>query len=485
MLDSPSPDKLLLPFNRPAYYSVPEALVSALCWRAFEIEDVPAQSGSFPLTRPVKAKPTGYMYHVNTPKARKTVDVHGTRPAGTTAEAFGRELLTQGLITDASPQLLGEAVAASVLGVRIEQNGNQPASPMTPSLALLQDLRGVTGKANPADYGEIIEAMFSMGSLTTPPVSAAEHCLNAMGYRLSKDGLLASMDAALRNEVLPKSLVRKESLAVHTNAVGWGPYYANTPFVWFAETWEVLNSEPWIKALPARVWVDWASTVLRLAVGLGFLWEYSWYETLATAVARRRIPDTFTELLETVRDPLPWQSSRSAVSVRDVGAQIRTRLARGDIALRFFKERLDFHKKAPDYDELDAIQFLRKVSLEENDLERHLLAAKRPPQSLWETVLYGLQTRDASGPHTDYFGILRPRGTRYLLVEPGTEWIAVIASLSCKVPGGETNVRTVRQNLMRMGLRPQVGDLIALLERAGLARGSADADEAVIVQSAF
>lgn len=39
--------------------------------------------------------------------------------------------------------------------------------------------------------------------------------------------------------------------------------------------------------------------------------------------------------------------------------------------------------------------------------------------------------------------------------------------------------------LDELGIRPGLADLIRLLEKAGLARGSADADQGVIVQSAF
>ncbi|KQQ93800.1 hypothetical protein ASF62_06280 [Leifsonia sp. Leaf325] len=103
---------------------------------------------------------------------------------------------------------------------------------------------------------------------------------------------------------------------------------------------------------------------------------------------------------------------------------------------------------------------------------------------MWEAIRYALRTRDAAGPFADYFGVLRQSG-RYLTVEPGTEWIAVVASLACEKPGGSTDVATVIQALEEMGLRPELADLVALLERAGLARGSADADQGVVVESAF
>ena len=72
-----------------------------------------------------------------------------------------------------------------------------------------------------------------------------------------------------------------------------------------------------------------------------------------------------------------------------------------------------------------------------------------------------------------------------MTVDPGTEWIAVVASLACGAPGQESNVRNVMDSLAELGMQPELNDLIALLERAGLARGSADADQAVIVHSAF
>jgi len=46
-------------------------------------------------------------------------------------------------------------------------------------------------------------------------------------------------------------------------------------------------------------------------------------------------------------------------------------------------------------------------------------------------------------------------------------------------------VATLMLNLEELGLRPEAGDLIRLLEKAGLARGSADADRGVIIESAF
>ena len=112
--------------------------------------------------------------------------------------------------------------------------------------------------------------------------------------------------------------------------------------------------------------------------------------------------------------------------------------------------------------------------LSEQDNPRYL-------QNLYETVIYSLLRRDLS----DHYGLLTSRGNAIAVVSPGTEWVAVVASLSAGSPGRETHVGQVVRDLARLGLQPRLPDLVSLLEAAGLARGSADADHGVRVDSAF
>src|SRR5690606_210126 len=95
--------------------------------------------------------------------------------------------------------------------------------------------------------------------------------------------------------------------------------------------------------------------------------------------------------------------------------------------------------------------------------------------NVWEAIRYALKTREHSGRFADHFGLLEQRG-RWLFISPGAEWIVVIASLAAGGPGGVTDAKTVMTKLHQMGLRPELRDLVILLEAAGLARGSADAD---------
>ena len=61
----------------------------------------------------------------------------------------------------------------------------------------------------------------------------------------------------------------------------------------------------------------------------------------------------------------------------------------------------------------------------------------------------------------------------------------MIASLACDKPGGTTTLGAVKERLNYLGLKPDNSELLHELEKAGLARGSADADEAIQVRSAF
>lgn len=475
---------LLLPFNRPEYFAVPEALVSALAWRAYE----PVMGAEFgvPFSR------LGFMYKAE-PQNPTSFEFRVTWPGGPKAEEFGAALKQKGRFsTEAPDDLLGNAFARSVLGIRSENSGSQPASPMTPALALMQNSRGVMVKPSPPDYGNIIEAMFSAGHSGLPSAqseSATRRWITAVDQRLEADKVLAGIDVSLMEMVHGGSFKRRPDFPVHEKATEWSGLLGGTPFEWLTTSWERLTSEDWVAALPARVWVDWATTVLRLGVGFGYLWEAAWYERIAEAIlSDDRMPASFQELVRSVPAPLPWKSNQASISVREVGSMIKLRLNRGEQVRKFLDKKLNppvlenrsaVHGQNP-------IDFLKALSADCREELRAALNFKGEPARLTnETVRYGLSIRDSSGPFTDYYGLLRTRGRRWLIIDPGTEWVTVVASLACVVPGKTCNVGTLLGDLSALGVRPDLGDLVQLLEKAGLARGSADADVAVVVESAY
>ena len=95
------------------------------------------------------------------------------------------------------------------------------------------------------------------------------------------------------------------------------------------------------------------------------------------------------------------------------------------------------------------------------------------------------QSRSEAAEQQDFYGLFRKRGTRYLFVEPSTEWVAVLASLARKSPKDATTLSNVLDDLRRLGLQPSVETLTNCLEATGLARSAPDADIGIMVASAF
>lgn len=472
--------QMILPLNRPQYVAVPEAFISALAWR---VHDHSAKETS------EDGVPVGYIFRSET-SGTSTLKLKPTAPEGQDLEDFGRQLVTHGIATNAKHETdLAAAVLNSVAGVQAEKSKSQAASPVTPAFALLQDMRGFQRTKNPPDLGGILEALFRLGLVaddaTTTKITAAGLWLKAANKRCELDPLLSAIDRATKTALLgdkfPERLEEPDGEPTNLPPSQEG-LYQGTPFSWFADSWQKLTSDEWVKALPARVWVDWATTVLRLALGQGFLWEAAWYETLARWILSGKTGQ-WSDVRAKVPEILPWRSSRSTVAVRDVASLLSWRVHRG---YKIRKSLEDWLARNPSSRE-DFSSALAAMSLDE-ELKARLTSAlgssERSAANTWEAVKYALLTRDASGQFADYYGLLRSSG-RFLTVQPGTEWMAVVASLSCEGPGRTSDVATLMLSLEELGLRPEAGDLIQLLEKAGLARGSADADQGVIIESAF
>ena len=469
---------IILPMNRPQYVSVPEAFISSLAWRVHDPRTKVTNEDGVPL---------GYMFKSET-SGTSTLRVRSTVPEGEKLQEYGRQLAGYGLATNANCETdLASAVLNSVAGVQAEKSKSQAASPITPAFALLQDMRGFQRTKNPPDLGGILETLFRLGlEEGREGTTASRRWLMAANKRCELDPLLSAINNATKTVLLnggyPERPAGNEGDRPITPDRALGDLYAGTPFSWFAGAWQKLTSDEWVSALPSRVWVDWATTVLRLALGQGFLWEAAWYETLA-----RRIlgggTTTWHEVREQMPEILPWKSSRSSVAVRDVAPLLSWRVHRASKIRKILEDWLEHHGGS----EMDFATAVAGMS-GDKDLKQALTLAlgsgERSAVNTWEAVKYALLTRDASGPFADYYGLLRSSG-RFLTVQPGTEWMAVVASLACDGPGETSDVATLMLRLQELGLRPEAGDLIQLLEKAGLARGSADADRGVVIESAF
>ena len=168
--------------------------------------------------------------------------------------------------------------------------------------------------------------------------------------------------------------------------------------------------------------------------------------------------------------------------MRDVAASLTRRVRRGYLILA----RLAEWRKNHDVPGSDNIfEHMRGDAALIDGFTSDLASEERVANTTWEGIRYSLLVRLPAGPDADHYGLLRSVGRRYLVVQPANEWIAVVASLTAPAPGAPTTVGSVQRSLYDLGLRPQPRDLITLLARAGMARGSADADQAVVVQAAY
>lgn len=458
---------------RPQYVSVPEGFIVALaCQEYRQLVDAgepgePAVAFAYETLRAgTKSKGLRYV---------------ATRPKDERLTRFSNELENAGLFVEHDQRSLGEAVATAIAGVQTQEGKARSSVPMAISLSLLQNMRGLVGTRNPPDTAKILETFFAMGSHDGGPVlRAGQYWARATQHRRSIDPLVSFIDDAARESLLEDVVVREVApLPAGRDLAA----FRNTPFAWFYRTWVKLCSEEWVEALPARVWVDWASAVLRLAFGMGYLWEVAWYEQVSRAVLTST-PMDGASLGRQIGALVPWRDSMAAVSVRDIAAATRWRVMRSqEVRVKITDWTSD--NRDPSANVAEQLGAMAA----DKELVRMLGDAGSGGGSsnvnLWEAINYTLRTRAGTGESTDHYGLWRKQGPRYSVPDPGVEWMAAIASLSCPGPGTSTNVGQLMADLRDLGLRPELGDLLARLERAGVARGSADADQAVEIRSAF
>lgn len=480
----PSFKDCLLPLKRPEYVALPEVLISSLAW---QLNDEQRRADD-------KAA-IGRIFRALSESKSKRISIVQRSESREHRLSLGISLKEKGIRPDnLDPLELAEGALSSVAGIKSSKGRTQAVSPLTPHLALLQNTRGVTAKKSPPDVAGYLQQLFDLGA---PGVSEAGPLVATTWYdasvrRLRSDPLLRTIDDAVRDSLLQDISQRLDfkepSLPPASDNVlsGCGP----TPFTWFRSSWLTLTSDAWVDALPARVWVDWALAVLRLSVGMGYLWESSWYVRLGEAITRGNLEPgaSFPKVQNiacSVDSLLPWRQQRSSVSIRDVNPALRLTTYRGQAVRELLSGYIENSK------EIAGLPFalgLERASADEDLVGqlRDKLNTRQPHgKTVWETIRYNLLTREESGPFTDYYGLLRMNGPRYLVIEPGTEWIAVVASLACREPAGEANLADLLASLSELGLYPEMTDIVALLERAGLARGSADADQGVQIKSAY
>lgn len=454
---------LIINLIRPQYAPNSEVLVSSL------VNGVLA---------PESSAPKGLRFLNRDPESVKEV----TGPVTSEQKAvMAAGLQARGVQTgDTDSVELVEAIVRAVTGVASAKGTSLPVSPMTEHLALMQDLRGVLGTSNPPNLGRALETMFRLGAPAglDPENSMASLWLSASRTRKAKEPLLEVIDQVFAESHRCGPFHKRQGdWQVQSD---WDGRFPESPFGWLHASWTALMDPRWVDRLPTRVWTDWATAVLRTALGFGYLAEMRWYELLGRCL----LSEDSVDELPTLRGEqlLPWPAARLPVQSRNVKSEIKQLVNRGTGVLAVLRE-WEVEPRCSGLQELEALRQREEVRA----AIRVALGGTNPPsfaKNTYETVIYALQQR-GGGSGVDYYGLLKSHGTRYSVVDPGTEWIAVLASLACDLDTRETNVGTVMKSLGRLGMSPELQELVKVLEAAGMAQGSADADHGVRVRSAF
>lgn len=396
---------------------------------------------------------------------------------------------------------LAEALAFELEGVKANSSPRIAAIPVTIATGLLQSAPGVTGSLNAENYAAILDQLFRAGvgpSYTGPPCGSL--LIQSMRQRINDDEMLRSIEVVVRQGILrtridsnipllPGAQVGTAKKLRTTSFPNW--LSGDTPFGWFADAWLKLTSPDWVNVLPPRRWVDWLATSARLGIGMGILWESRLLEEVGETILNNSSDLGIESLLSGIaNDPLiQWEDSRKRLRLRNVQPDYRSLIARAAYVEKFLKQRVAASDVSLSDDFPVAIEKLRTPNFRDalrTEMNRsHSDDPKKRARDAFESCL---TARSLSGQYADHYGFLVRHGkgtSMFRVVDPSTEVLALIASLSCGTPDGECSIGDVRRSLRKLGFQPSIPELVTRLERAGLCRDSADASDSVRVRSAF
>lgn len=476
--------------------------MSELAWSLTEEKAPRATDGQF--------NGKGAAYHSSSSSEDRSKGLEMTRPlkGDERFKAFKGVLARELRLQDETEEELVASVLLDELAAPAARGAKRSAAvPLTLEVALLQDRRGVTGKKNPANIARILEQLYSLGGGKD---SVAE-CWHASMVNAGSTGLPPWANAAF-GAIVPAPFedaagkLRKGILSVpgaEERKPGWLGEVHQSPFSWFARNWYKLCHGGWIEAMPRRRWTDWASCVARTAIATGFLFEMHVARRLAAAiVAEDGDPrQAVANILADARTLLPWNAGLSR-SASDVGPVINRLSGAGTASLDLL-ERLTSRDDS-DLGDLD-VPTIACFDSREDGLAIWLEQARAKvrgndsvkdavtealsagvvggARNTRETIRYSLLDRGTS-VGTDLYALLKSAGN-LTWVEPGQEWLIVVASLCADKPGGVCRLGDLKASLAELGISASTPTVISLLEKYGMARSSHDADDALEIQAGF
>lgn len=484
-------DISLLGLNRPEYPPSSELFMSELAWSVERaVNGRQEKSADF----------AGYAYGELSARAKAGFEFTRPTPGSEKFEDLCRFLINARKARDHEG---AERVVSILLDELEAPHSNKAlrsaATPLGIETALLQDLRGITGKRNPANLALNLEKMYALGGGQT---SVAASWTTAV--MSSSGGGLPSWIREFYAGVIPDDL-----LPIIETVTEHGPSHAikdlrqprwlpsNTPYSWFAEAWNNLCRGGWVDQMPRRRWTDWAACLARTALASGFMFEMHLYRRLcASLLTDEDASDAVRTMMDDSNRLFSWDDLMQK-SAADVGPVIRQLAESGSGCLRLITElATEDATNVPPFSQFDDdpdglatwLETARKACKGRPGLPQDVGAALSAKKSgtannIWETIRYSLLSRSSDGEQ-DLYALLKSSG-KYTWVEPGQEWLVTISSLQAAGPGKLSRMADLTYALAAIGIDASQRTLVSRLENYGLARSSHDADDALEIMPGF
>lgn len=508
----------LFPLKRPEYAKQTESLLTDLIWRS------PGSS----LAQPGRGEAVSIAGAINSAEDTDGLPLNRLVPERTRGGAkkitetypLARECDLSVLLDDTPEGLTATQPLESLLSsLTAPSSGDVRAVscvPVEPDAVVFQTLHGLVNKNNPANNADIIETVGALGG-SAGKGEVARSFLQSIEQREDSSNTLRDLLSYVAETVWARLGSRAAGLAESDWPVWRRPspheaqekdYYpgwalvakTRTPFSWFWQKWGTLCDPVagWNSELPARRFVDWALCILRTGLSFAFLWEAEFYLAIHRVLQAKAESDPDQESERELERLLGRGAILASIeprsisaSQKDVWPNLRENLARGYLARNRVLDCASMLAGQPAGDSLYELiaNFVDAVpsDLAHDKCGNPLEPDRRTAKNQKEFVRYLLQPRsgeEAASDQADLYYLFQ-NDTRSTWIEPGPEWMVVVASLCCGRPGGETTLGTVQKDLRDLGLRAERGVVIRLLEDAGLTSDSPDADEALIVSAGF
>ena len=502
----------LLPLPRPEYAKQTEALLTDLLWRSpgSTLGGDPGTDGYFEHLSRVR-------FEASNQALRRLVAKKTPGGSVKSLETYGIALETPmaGLI-DRLPRNLNaiSVILESILAPRARGDKSIACVPITPDVVALQTLHGMVNKDSPAHQARTIEVVGWLGGsrgrghvASSFLASLAAQCPSDPLQRLVTDALQAmaqhvwSKLGAGRDNwrpwpdicPVPVSDDRPHPLA--------SAHF--TPFRWFWTKWSNLcdPANGWRDAPPARRFTDWSLCLLRTALAFAYLWEAEFFRRLHGAIVETRSGPRATSVMSVtslLRDGARLASIEAGdvpPSEKNSWPALETLLMQGYMARDQIESVLEEHPRDLDLSITDLHDLTDRIATwtsefshaAHGELEPRLEAEGNTAKNTREFVRYLLLPRvsdDDTADQADFYFLARTN-QRSFWFEPGPEWLVVVCSLLSHKPRGRCTLGQLVNDLASLGIQSERSVLVRLLEETGLSTDSPDADNALVIKSAF